>query len=213
MTKLISSIALYALLATSGAAQATLIEQDLVLGSGDKLTTYDTDTGLNWLDINLTFGLSYNQVQSGYYINLGFRYANEMDISNLFQTLAEEPTGAFVGEMFKLGTPHAGGGGRYDLEGMFEDSTGSLSIGWLRYSLSTISTGMQNLQPFIPSGVDLRDYINPGTYGTQSWLVRNAVELPPPPIPEPETYTMLLAGLGLLGFTALRRKWVGRQTA
>lgn len=28
----------------------------------------------------------------------------------------------------------------------------------------------------------------------------------PLPIPEPETYTMLLAGLGLLGFMARRRK-------
>jgi hypothetical protein len=29
---------------------------------------------------------------------------------------------------------------------------------------------------------------------------------PPPPVPEPETYAMLLAGLGLLGWTAKRRR-------
>lgn len=29
---------------------------------------------------------------------------------------------------------------------------------------------------------------------------------PPPAVPEPETYALLLAGLGLLGFTALRKK-------
>jgi|CXWL01.1.fsa_nt_gi hypothetical protein len=29
---------------------------------------------------------------------------------------------------------------------------------------------------------------------------------PPPPVPEPETYAMLLAGLGLMGFSARRRK-------
>ncbi|MBI5659787.1 MAG: fibro-slime domain-containing protein [Nitrosomonadales bacterium] len=34
----------------------------------------------------------------------------------------------------------------------------------------------------------------------------NLVTAPPPPVPEPETYAMLLAGLGLLGFTARRRK-------
>jgi hypothetical protein len=28
----------------------------------------------------------------------------------------------------------------------------------------------------------------------------------PTPIPEPETYAMMLAGLGMLGFTAKRRK-------
>jgi probable HAF family extracellular repeat protein len=30
---------------------------------------------------------------------------------------------------------------------------------------------------------------------------------PPPPIPEPETYLMLLSGLGLIGFIAWRRKY------
>jgi len=30
--------------------------------------------------------------------------------------------------------------------------------------------------------------------------------LPPAPIPEPETYAMMLAGLGLMGFVARRRK-------
>lgn len=29
---------------------------------------------------------------------------------------------------------------------------------------------------------------------------------PPPPIPEPETYLMLLTGLGLMGFMVWRRK-------
>ena len=35
--------------------------------------------------------------------------------------------------------------------------------------------------------------------GGSAWYV-------PPPIPEPETYAMMLAGLGMLGFTARRRK-------
>lgn len=44
------------------------------------------------------------------------------------------------------------------------------------------------------------DYDNPSTgiYGL--------VEVNMAPVPEPETYAMLLAGLGLLGFTARRRK-------
>lgn len=39
-----------------------------------------------------------------------------------------------------------------------------------------------------------------GTNGDSGWYV------PTSPIPEPETYAMLLAGLGLLGFAARRRK-------
>ena len=37
-------------------------------------------------------------------------------------------------------------------------------------------------------------------------LGANAALLPPAPIPEPETYAMMLAGLGLTGFVARRRK-------
>lgn len=38
------------------------------------------------------------------------------------------------------------------------------------------------------------------------WFNIATASPPPPPVPEPETYAMLLAGLGLLGFTARRRK-------
>jgi hypothetical protein len=40
------------------------------------------------------------------------------------------------------------------------------------------------------------------TGGERLWISSNTVA----PVPEPETYAMLLAGLGLIGFTARRRK-------
>lgn len=39
-----------------------------------------------------------------------------------------------------------------------------------------------------------------------AWVFLSEVEFNAAPIPEPETYAMLLVGLGLLGFTARRRK-------
>jgi hypothetical protein len=35
---------------------------------------------------------------------------------------------------------------------------------------------------------------------------KTAFEVPTTPVPEPETYAMMLAGLGLVGFMARRRK-------
>jgi len=41
--------------------------------------------------------------------------------------------------------------------------------------------------------------------GTQSWISETHLVIPSP-VPEPETYAMLMAGLGLLGFMSRRRK-------
>lgn len=41
---------------------------------------------------------------------------------------------------------------------------------------------------------------------TQSGGYSGSVTVGPAPVPEPETYAMLLAGIGLIGFTARRRK-------
>ena len=43
-----------------------------------------------------------------------------------------------------------------------------------------------------------------GGVSLSAWAVRDGNSTPP--IPEPETYAMLLAGLGLIGFAARRRK-------
>ena len=44
------------------------------------------------------------------------------------------------------------------------------------------------------------------TGGNETFFVAQTAGLPPTAIPEPESYAMMLAGLGMLGFIARRRK-------
>ena len=57
------------------------------------------------------------------------------------------------------------------------------------------------------TGIAVGQVINIGTasfaHAGQDW---GRFYVPPSPVPEPETYAMLLAGLGLLGFAARRRR-------
>jgi PEP-CTERM motif len=72
--------AAWVLIATPSAG--LLVSQDLVPGSGDGLVTYDTQSGLEWLDLTATINASYNEVWNGYgsfTTNHGFRFA-ELDV-------------------------------------------------------------------------------------------------------------------------------------
>lgn len=50
--------------------------------SGDKALTYDRTTGLEWLDLNLTKGMSINQIYSSGILNI-FRWATPSEIENI----------------------------------------------------------------------------------------------------------------------------------
>lgn len=85
-SKTFSPLLLVALLCCSG-AHASLIEVDL-FDAGDKLITRDTDTGLDWLDLTETTGISYDDMLlelgvGGMYE--GFRYATTADVDGLQQ--------------------------------------------------------------------------------------------------------------------------------
>lgn len=63
-----------------------LIQQDLVPGSGDQLLTYDTDTNLQWINLTVTAGRSYQDIIGGFgrlTTRHGFQYADGAQISEL----------------------------------------------------------------------------------------------------------------------------------
>lgn len=63
-----------------------LIQQDLVPASGDQLLTFDSDTNLQWLNLTVTAGRSYNEVMGGFggfTTTHGFRYADGAEIGEL----------------------------------------------------------------------------------------------------------------------------------
>jgi hypothetical protein len=95
----------------------------------------------------------------------------------------------------------------------------------LDYSLSGSGSGRADMQVSFADAIFTSAYTDPvylvmysqfGMHGTspngmgsnagfEEWATRSAANAVAP-IPEPETYAMLLAGLGLLGFAAQRRK-------
>lgn len=66
----------------------------LCRGSGDALLTYDSDTGLEWLDTTLTDGRSFTEVKAGWggwTTTSGFRYATMAELRRLFVSAGVMP--------------------------------------------------------------------------------------------------------------------------
>lgn len=67
---------------------STLSEGDL-FGAGDALLTYDSSTDLQWLDVTVTAGLSYEDVVNGvgndWLDGYGFRYASVNEVDQFFR--------------------------------------------------------------------------------------------------------------------------------
>ena len=64
-------------------AQGALVVEDLLV-PGDGLITLDTRTGLQWLDVTATQGLSYNQAEASVYATTyGFRHATYAEVRAL----------------------------------------------------------------------------------------------------------------------------------
>ena len=90
-----SFLFLVVFLFVASTGEAALVTRDLVSGSNDRLITLDTQTGLEWLDVNYTSGINsvdyiYDRDPFGAYPNVNFnllstfRFATLADIQLLF---------------------------------------------------------------------------------------------------------------------------------
>ena len=68
-------------------SQAALLSTDWKV-TNDNLITRDTNSGLDWLDLSVTLGMSYNEIfNNTIYLDYGFRFATEVQLTELFTSV------------------------------------------------------------------------------------------------------------------------------
>lgn len=200
-----SVFSLYAFLATN---RFNTLSDDyyLSMAVSPQVSTPDSlgSFTFNGTTVNVTSGMTYgyppidtfsgsdpgdlaaHSVFPTYYKEVGFKFLSS-DQSGIFNTQENPASG-----------PQTGSGMYYK---RFDINTSNLASGYvIHFDLYNTKLCINGRGPCSGTGdVDITQFA-PFSHDAQS------MSTPPPAIPEPETYAMLLAGLGLLGFTARRRK-------
>jgi len=188
----------------STSSHAIFIEEDLFSPNDAKLTK-DTDTGLEWLDLTQTIGLSVNDIVNGvgntWYQD--FRYATRDEFDQLGANVFALPGVPYV-ETFEvmkmLGLTESfynGFDGQWDSKGFIDPFAGdplATDGGGFRRILHTPFTH----QVYFSNSEDNfdLDYTNTG-FG--HFLVRTSA------VPIPPTFLLLGTGLGLFGISKRMR--------
>ncbi len=206
-----------------------------IIDSPDHTFLTDSATGLDWLDVTTTAGMSFSYVSSQLSAGgqfAGWHYATGDQLNALVSNYSGVAIAAgFYGQV-NMEPDHVDGlvtllGSTLDSYmlanyGVTWDSASGYAEGQgIDYTYGILAdaytpnpdwrrTAIIYDDDRSPFHADLfwgGDYgaVSPAdTYGNVgSFLVRDQIAAP---VPEPETYAMLLAGLGLIGLTARRRK-------
>ncbi len=201
MTGLSTAAAALFLTLSAPNAEAAFISMDSSFGADS--VTRDTDTGLEWLDLTQSTGLSVNQVQAelgagGLYE--GFTYATRSDVETLFFTSA----GITPGFQWPPELPV------WELANLLGITEPFFFVSFGHYLLEgpALNAGLGSLEPLIPFGdaaatratLDDNGFaFNEGAPTVGSFLIRS-FEAAPTQVPEPGTALLLLAGLAGLAY-------------
>lgn len=219
--KLAAAGTLAASLLLAEGALAQLTEVDLVPGSGDGRATLDAATGLYWLDLTETKGLSMPDVLGGAggWVPSGWRYATAPEICALFAAYAlavpdcgSSEGGLVTGDVVATLQGFLGiTGDAFSrvTSGLYEDAGDPALVGAAQLAYSSAfnwSTSLVQDDASLPTGFP----------NTGHWLLRTSPPPPPAPIPAlPWRWSVVLVVVLILGAAAhlLRRSRRGDDAA
>jgi len=188
------------ILLLSGQVNAAIIDNDYF--------TTDTNSGLDWLDVNNTFGLSYAQVkETAYFTADDFRHATVTEVVNIFSEFGvtnfsgHRVTENCSGVRNRIDTMGPGyNAGNFDvLEGWaeLEPFDPNLAI-HINVDATFEGNGFDNSRARMDSIVP-KDF-NHNSNHRGHWLVRETLS----PVPVPAA--IWLFGTGLLGLIGFRKR-------
>lgn len=211
MNKGICALALTCLISLAQHASATLVDNGTFFS--------DDASGLDWLELTQTTGLSANDILGGAggFVNNGYRYATEAELTNLYLSNGVTTisggwgyNGQYaVGQLFIslfgntcpsgcIGSPHPGDGYTTGLYGNYDTNGALVSMGVSTIGAAYVfGTNPDGLFSINPPGYNL----NYKFYRIGNFLVRDT-GWTSAPVPAPATLSLMAVALGLL---ALRR--------
>ena len=216
MRTLVLALMLAIGLSSGNMAVAAIIPvDDAVFGIGS--ITRDTGTGLDWLDLTLSSGRSFNDVNSQFGVGgdfEGFRYATETELGQLFTNAGITPidstfTVSNAAPVLELMT----------LMGILDLSFNKRSF-ILTSTMSTPGTHFAGLLEWkfeidddFPLGRATTRRLSFPDTSTDIRLGSGLVHTTPTSVPEPATSVLLLSGLAMVGLAMRKRDREKRRSS